>query len=78
MSMAKKSERFAVVRWLNDDNKLSVHNVKYFLDPIKSVYVPGDEGVSCFPGESGKWHFRLLAFGGKYILNMILTYYCTV
>ncbi|KAH3721384.1 hypothetical protein DPMN_064307 [Dreissena polymorpha] len=48
-SIANTSGKFAVVRWLNDGNKLSVFNVKYFIDPIKKVYVPGDEGFSCFP-----------------------------
>ena len=59
-------ENFAVVRWLNDANRLSVHNTKYFLEPKKEKYIPGDEGLACYPGYPGKWNFRVLAVGGKH------------
>lgn len=59
--------KFAVVRWLNDDNRLSVHNQKYFMEPQKQTYVPGDEeGIACYPGVPGKGQYRILAVGGKY------------
>ena len=58
---------FAVVRWLNDNNRLSVHNSKYFLGSKKKEnYTPGDEGIACYPGFPGKWNFRVIAVGGKH------------
>jgi hypothetical protein len=63
--MADKAKQFAVVRWLNDNNLLSVHCQKHFLEPKKDIYVQGDEGFACYPGHSGKWHFRILAVGGE-------------
>ena len=53
------------MRWLNDNNKLSVPDQKYILVPEKSVYKPEDGGYACFPGFPGRSKFRILAVGGK-------------
>jgi hypothetical protein len=59
------ADKFAAVRWLNDNNLLSVHCQKHFLEPRKDTYIPGDDGLACYPGHPGKWHFRILAVGGR-------------
>lgn len=56
--------KYAVMRWLNDNNKLSVHGMKYILNS-KENYKPGDEGEACYPGYPGSWKFRILTVGGK-------------
>ncbi|CAG2223084.1 unnamed protein product [Mytilus edulis] len=52
------------MRWLNDKNKVSVHDLKYILEP-KEKYSVGDEGDACYPGSPGIWRYRILCLGGK-------------
>ncbi|XP_060589055.1 uncharacterized protein LOC132744375 [Ruditapes philippinarum] len=51
---------FAVMRWLDDGNRLSVHATKYVIEPKQQTYKPGDTGLSVFKGYPGKWKYRVL------------------
>ena len=61
----ERKEKFAVMRWLNDKNKVSVLSTKYICEPKKLIFSPGDTEVSRFPGTKKLWQFRILAVGGK-------------
>lgn len=61
----KNDEKFAIMRWLNDKNKVSVLSTKYIIEPQKGVYYPADIGISKFPGSRKIWNFRILNIGGK-------------
>ena len=65
----QKNEKFAVMRWLTDGNRISVHNLKYVTEPKlpKEEYKPGICGLSVFVGFPGLWKFRILNVGGKLI-----------
>lgn len=60
---------FAVMRWITDGNRLSVHDLKYVSEPKlpHDQYVPGMCGLSVFVGFEGLWKFRILKVGGKLI-----------
>lgn len=64
---SQESEKFAVMRWLTDGNRLSVHNLMYVTEPKLRYeeYKPGMCGLSVFVGFPGLWKFRILNVGGK-------------
>lgn len=70
--MSKKSaeNKFAVMRWLTDNNRLSVHDLNYVSSPKMPLddYKPGMCGLAVFVGFSGLWEFRILNVGGKIVL----------
>lgn len=66
---SQKSEKFAVMRWINDGNRLSVHNLKYV---SYEEYKPGMGGLSVFV--EGRWKFRILKVGGKFKTDLHLLY----
>ena len=68
--MAEKDKYFAVMRWLNDGNRLSVHSLKHIVEPKLPLteYKMGMCGEAVYTGYKGLWKFRILAVGGKDIL----------
>lgn len=56
---------WAVMRWLNDNNRLSVHHLKYVTEPMDGTIEVGTVGLSKFPNYKGLWQFRCLRIGGK-------------
>lgn len=63
----------AVMRWLNDYNRLSVHSLKFVLEPAKPSV--GTTGIAKYPGYPGLWQYRILKMGGKFQTSKILFVY---
>lgn len=65
--MQGKNSKFAVMRWLTDGDRLSVHDLYYVSSPKLPVdeYKPGTCGLSVYVGFPGLWKFRILNVGGK-------------
>jgi hypothetical protein len=63
----ENKNNFAVMRWLNDGNRLSVHCLKQVVEPKLPVdqYKVGLCGLSLYPGYPGRWQFRILKVGRK-------------
>ncbi|KAL4228627.1 hypothetical protein ACF0H5_011675 [Mactra antiquata] len=55
------------MRWLDDGNRLSVHNLKEVVEPKIPLddYKCGMRGLSKYRGYPGLWQFRILNVGGK-------------
>lgn len=60
-----KMAEFAVMRWTNDGNRVSVHNLKWVIEPKDVSFKVGTEGVARFCGYPGLWQFRILRIGGR-------------
>ena len=58
---------FAVLRWVDDRNRLSVHSLKQVQEPKLPLhlYKPGMCGTALYPGYPREWKFRILKIGGK-------------
>jgi hypothetical protein len=69
---------YSVMQWTTDDNKVSVHHLKYVLHPKKpyNEYQVGDTGVAVFPGAKGEWDYKILALGGKTLFILFTTTSC--
>lgn len=71
---------FAVMRWLEDGNRLSVHALKHVVEPKLPInsYKAGMCGESLFKGYPGTWKFRILAVGGRHLTwtGLIVFYKC--
>jgi hypothetical protein len=67
MSKKLAENKFAVMRWLTDNNRLSVHDLNYVSSPKMPLddFKPGMCGLSVFVGFPGLWEFRILNVGGK-------------
>ena len=48
--------------WVNDNNKMSVHHLKYVTQPKKTwnEFKRGDNGWSRYPGAAGEWKYTIL------------------
>lgn len=55
------------MKWTHDGNRLSVHHLKYIIEPKQDfdLYNTGDVGLAVYPGYPGHWNFVILAVGGK-------------
>ena len=66
MAVETKNSMYAVMKWTDDGNRLSVHHVKHIVEPKRPSYNVGDDGLAVYPGYAGKWSFVILAIGGKH------------
>jgi len=64
-----KTSGYAVMRWIDDGSRLSVHNLKQVIEPRIPVnaFKPSDNGTAKFRGYPGIWKFKILAVGGKFM-----------
>lgn len=67
--MARPMQKYCVMKWTSDGNRLSTHLVKHISEPKRDQYEVGDEGKAVFPGYAGKWPFIILAIGGECVLK---------
>lgn len=59
-----KSRGYALMRWLNDYNRVSIIDLKHVQEPVVDTYIPGMTGKSRYPGYPGLYQFRILKVGG--------------
>lgn len=63
--------QYAIMEWLDDGNRLSIHHLKHVVEPVKSWndFKTGDAGLSLYPGTGDRrWQFKIHGVGGKYFL----------
>ena len=62
--------------WVNDNNKMSVHHLKYVTQPKKpwNEFKRGDNGWSRYPGAAGEWKYKILAVGGIHMFQVFNNY----
>ncbi|KAJ8307918.1 hypothetical protein KUTeg_014528, partial [Tegillarca granosa] len=63
---------FAVMRWTNDGNRLSIHNLKWVIEPKDVSLKVGTEGKARYCGYPGLWQFRILRIGEKKMMQQWL------
>lgn len=67
--MSEETPAFAVMRWLNDGNRLSVHSLRHVVEPKDGDFRVGMCGMAKYPGYPGIWQYRILKLGGKIIFD---------
>lgn len=66
-----QQNQYAIMEWLNDGNKLSIHHLKHVVEPVKSWndFQAGDSGLALYPGTGdSRWQFKIHDVGGKFFL----------
>lgn len=66
-----KQNQYALMVWLDDGNKLSIHHLKHVVEPLKSWndFQTGDIGYALYPGTGdSRWKFKIHSVAGTYLL----------